>query len=125
MNYKLIFIFNNIYRTSAEVSFTAEKFLDDKAPKAEAFEFVLEDEAGNEIQTVKNDAEGAVVFDTLRFNQSGEYSFTISEKEGSDKKIIYDETVYEVTVVVTDNGDGTITWTWDYLNVINGFITAA
>lgn len=26
---------------------------------------------------------------------------------------------------VTDNGDGTITWTWDYLDVINGFITAA
>ncbi|MBQ4101297.1 MAG: hypothetical protein IJC85_00255, partial [Oscillospiraceae bacterium] len=68
------------------------------------FRFVLKDASGKEIETVTNKA-GRVTFDELSFETIGEYKYTVSEVKGDDKSVTYDETVYEVTVTITnENG---------------------
>lgn len=56
-----------------------------------------------------NDADGSFEFGNLTFDQTGTYYYTISEKPGDDDTITYDDTVYSVTVTVTDNGTGQLT----------------
>ncbi|MDD6312051.1 MAG: FctA domain-containing protein [Firmicutes bacterium] len=51
-------------------------------------------------------------FGTIRFTAPGEYSYTISEKEPENNKMLpgmsYSGAVYHVAVTVEDNGDGTL-----------------
>lgn len=41
-------------------------------------------------------------------NRAGVYEYTISEKNDGQKNVTYDETVYNVTITVTDNGKGNL-----------------
>ena len=62
----------------------------------------------NAAQTKTNDAKGTVAFDGLEYTKPGVYKYTISEKNENKKGYTYDKTSAEVTVTVTDNGDGTM-----------------
>lgn len=84
----------------AKVRIKVEKTLDGKKPKDGMFEFVLKDEDGKILQKQTNDGD-TVTFDTLSFDKSGTYNYTIMEKVGDDKNIRYDDTVYEVEIKVT------------------------
>ncbi len=86
------------------VKIAAEKVMDGKYPRGKDFTFVLTDEAGNVIQTVNN-RDGVIEFDTLTFQQEGTYTYTVTEKAGSNSKIDYDDTVYKVIVTVTEGED--------------------
>lgn len=57
-------------------------------------------------QTKTNDANGLVTFDELTFDTEGTYTYTVTEVKGDKSYITYDETVYTVTIEVTDNGEG-------------------
>lgn len=64
---------------------------------------------GQELQTVTNTAEGTFSFDPVLYDQTGTYRYIIREEivkrvEG----VIYDDTVYGVTVTVTDDGSGAL-----------------
>ncbi|MBE6986450.1 MAG: VWA domain-containing protein [Ruminococcaceae bacterium] len=72
------------------------------------FSFVLKDEAGNEVETVKN-VGNAFTFTGLTFDKADTYKYTISEVKGSRGGIAYDDTVYNVTVTVSDLGSGKLT----------------
>lgn len=101
--------FNNTYTVSSvEVEFTASKTLNGKTLTEGAFSFVLTGSGEN--QTKTNAADGSVIFDSITYTEAGTYTYTISEeipKEGAIKDgITYDTTVYNVTVVVIDNGEG-------------------
>ncbi len=68
--------------------------------------FVPEEQA---LQTVSNAADGNFRFEALRYEQEGIYRYIIREEiiepiEG----IIYDDSVYAVTVTVTDDGNGAL-----------------
>lgn len=65
------------------------------------FEFEIVDSAGNILQTVGNNADGAVLFDSMRFSNVGTYTYSIREVAGKSASIVYDETVYTLTVDVT------------------------
>ena len=56
----------------------------------------------------KNGADGQVMFETLIYDRAGVYEYTISEKNDGQKNVTYDETVYNVTITVTDNGKGNL-----------------
>lgn len=73
------------------------------APEAGKYSFVLKDASGAEIQTVTNDASGAIAFDKLTFDAAGTYNYTVTEKLGDDQSIIYDESIYNVAIVVGVN----------------------
>lgn len=67
------------------------------------FSFVLLDGDGNEVSTTTNAADGSFLFDDLTFDKAGTYSYTVAEKSGNAGGITYDETLYGVTITVTED----------------------
>ncbi|MCH5325432.1 MAG: DUF11 domain-containing protein [Eubacterium sp.] len=63
---------------------------------------------GDKVQIVV-DSEDAQLFGEFVFNAIGEYKFNVYEVDPERDDVVYDDTVYEVTVTVTDNRDGTLT----------------
>ncbi len=114
---------NNTYETAGEVTFNGTKTLEGRDLKKDEFTFELY-ESGKEtpIQTVTNNADGSYAFETIEYSgedldtdqETGAFAetvktYTIKEKAGTDTSITYDDTEYEITVTLNDNGDGTIT----------------
>ncbi|MBQ8381716.1 MAG: VWA domain-containing protein [Clostridia bacterium] len=60
------------------------------------------------IATTTNKSNGTFAFDALPFDKVGTYYYAVTEQAGNLGGITYDDTVYRVTVRVTDNGDGTL-----------------
>ncbi len=100
-------VFRNTYSAdSATASLAGTKTIDGRALVAGEFSFVLKDESGKELETVKNEADGTFRFSTITYNKAGTYNYTVSEVKGELGGVSYDGTVYAVKVVVTDNGEG-------------------
>ena len=98
--------FTNVYKAkSAKETITATKVLNGKALEADKYEFELK--KGEEVvATAKNAADGTVTFKEIEYNEAGDHTYTISEKAGSEAGVTYDESTHNVTVNVTDNGEG-------------------
>ena len=80
------------------------------------FEFTLTPSASNpeadpvEAATVKNDATGAVSFiSSATYTEPGTYVYDIKETPNGVGGITYDDSIYTVTVDVTDDGSGKLT----------------
>lgn len=100
-------VFKNSYAADpTSVSFSATKVLDGAALKDGQFSFVLKDNEGNELQTAKNAADGTVSFQPVEFAGPGTHTFTISEVNDDQANVTYDDASYELTVDVTDDGEG-------------------
>ena len=76
-----------------------------KALEADKYEFELK-EGDKVVATAKNAADGTVTFKEIEYNEAGDHTYTISEKAGSEAGVTYDTATHEVTVNVTDNGQG-------------------
>ena len=104
--------FNNItYTATGELELEATKVLTGKELTSEEFSFELKNKEGTVLQTKKNDAFGNVKFDKIAYtlDDVGEHVYTVSEGIPEDTNgIMYDNNVYTVEVVVSDNGDGTL-----------------
>ena len=98
--------FTNTYKAApATATITATKVLNGKALEADKYEFELK--KGEEVvATAKNAADGTVTFKEIEFETAGDYTYTITEKAGSEKGVTYDTAKHEVKVNVTDNGQG-------------------
>ena len=98
--------FTNTYKaTPAKETITATKVLNGKELEADKYEFELK--KGEEVvATAKNAADGTVTFKEIEFETAGDYTYTITEKAGSEKGVTYDTAKHEVKVNVTDNGQG-------------------
>ena len=98
--------FTNTYKAApAKATITAKKVLEGKELEAGKYEFELK--KGEEVvETAKNAADGTVTFKEVEFKTAGDYTYTITEKAGSEKGVDYDKTIHKVTVNVTDNGQG-------------------
>lgn len=100
-------VFKNSYAADpTSVSFSATKVLDGAALKDGQFSFVLKDNEGNELQTARNAADGTVSFQPMEFAGPGTHTFTISEVNDDQANVTYDDASYELTVNVTDDGEG-------------------
>ena len=111
--------FVNYYNhESAQVTLNGEKFLEgDWAAVAEAnkqftFELYETDEtftiSGDPVDTVIS-GEGEFSFGAKSFNVEGTHYFVVVERSGdSDKGITYDDTFYNITVFVNDDGNGNL-----------------
>ena len=130
-------VFHNTYEATGKIELPAlKKLIGERALEEGQFTFKLKNEAGDVLSTKTNGADGSVLFDAIEYTQddiydvdekgvySGAdtktYNYTISEEipEGAVDNgdgtfflngYTYDGTVYNVAVVLTDNGDGTIT----------------
>lgn len=103
---------------SGKVGIQATKVLSGRDWRlGDSFEFILvaldnapmpvEAEDGSIAKTVSyGDASKTVDFGAITYDEAGTYTYTLSEVQGSLSGVTYDETVYTVTVNVTDNGQG-------------------
>lgn len=111
--------FTNTYTVKpVSLLLTGLKKLDGRELKAGEFEFALKALDGaplprgevNGVYTAKNALGGSIVFPAIEFTAPGVYKYTVEEavKPDGTNGITYDKTKYELTVTVTDNGDGTM-----------------
>ncbi len=106
--------FRNVYKAGAiDIVIDAIKTLDGRELSDDEFTFELYLD-GKVIATAKNDKDGKIAFENYAIDAAGEYVFEVKEVKGDAKGITYDETVYTVKVIVTDNLDGTFTLEYVY-----------
>jgi len=107
--------FTNTYATgAASVTISGTKTLKEKELEADMFSFQLYrtdstfSTAGVTPVAKRNSADGSFAFDKLTFDAAGTYYFLVAEQNGGQTidRITYDDTVYKITVQVTDNGQG-------------------
>ena len=98
--------FTNTYKAaSTTVNITAKKVLNGKTLEAGKYEFELK-EGDKVIGTATNAVDGTVAFAGIEYKEAGEHTYTISEKAGNEAGVTYDKSTHNVTVKVTDNGQG-------------------
>lgn len=120
-----LFSFENTYSGGATTdAFDFTKTLDGRALDKGEFTFTLTGAIGADgstapmpegakdgVKTVTNAADGKVSFGEITYDKPGTYAYTVRETAGDLGGVTYDDTVYTVTVTVTDNHDGTMTAT--------------
>lgn len=91
-------------------SLSGRKILTGRDLRADEFSFQLKDAQGNVVSTATNDANGNFAFGDLAFDAAGTYSYTVSEDTSNLPAGVSAVTTgpKSVTIVVTDNGDGTL-----------------
>lgn len=95
---------------SGKESLSGRKTLTGRDLNVGEFSFQLKDAQGKLVQTVTNDESGNFHFDDLTFDEPGTYTYTVSEDTSSLPAGVSAVTAgtKSVTIVVTDNGDGTL-----------------
>lgn len=106
--------FANSYETvGVGVTLTGTKTLTGRALAEGEFTFAVYDEAGEQVATATNAADGSIVFPELTFAEAGTYTYRVVEVDGGAAGVTYDDASYDVTVTVTDDGAGSLTATVD------------
>ena len=100
--------FTNTYKAAAtSLVVKASKKLSGATLAADQFTFELVDKAtGQVVGTAKNKADGSVEFPALNYDATGNHTYTIREVNNQKPGYSYDDKTLEVTVAVTDNGQG-------------------
>mgnify|MGYP003299830834 CR=1 FL=1 len=108
--------FENVYAANRGTSAKLEgtKLLTGKALAANEFAFQLFAADSSyaysketPLQTVKNTADGTFQFEAIAFDRAGTYYFVVAEDTSvAAEYVTFDETVYLVKIVVSDNGEG-------------------
>lgn len=88
------------------------------------FTVVMTDQAGAQVSQGMNDANGNIELDAITFDKPGDYVYDLYEASGSKGGVTYDTARYTATAHVTDNGDGTMSVTWDFANAADEAIDA-
>ena len=96
-------VFRNVYTPKAtSITLAGNKVLNGRAQKAGEFTFELCDANGAVIATAANGENGYFAFPALSYDEAGDYTYTVREKDTGVGRVTYDKTVYSVTVQVRD-----------------------
>lgn len=96
-------VFRNVYTPKAtSITLAGNKVLNGRAQKAGEFTFELCAANGAVIATAANGENGYFAFPALSYDEAGEYTYTVREKDTGVGRVTYDKTVYSVTVQVRD-----------------------
>lgn len=108
------FTFTNTYNvtpveTSVTDQITATKFLTGRELKEGEFSFELV-EGDKVVATGKNDAEGNITMNAVKYTEAGKHTYTLREVNGgtTSKGITYGDAKYTIETTITDKGDGTL-----------------
>ncbi|MBR4082508.1 MAG: Cna B-type domain-containing protein, partial [Clostridia bacterium] len=102
------------YKAEGSVLLMGTKTLTGKELEADMFSFELLDANSSVLETVQNADDGSFAFSPISYTlaDAGQtYTYKVREAAGDSEHMIYDATVYTVTVTIADNGDGTLTAT--------------
>ena len=100
--------FTNKYTAKGtDATFSVMKKLTGRSLKDGEFSFELkEDGKADVLQTKKNNKDGKVQFDAIKYQTVGTHKYTITEKNTGLGGVTYDTKTIKVTVEVTDDGKG-------------------
>ena len=106
--------FKNVYTAEPVESSVTDKIdvtksLTGRNLAAGEFSFELREIKGEDselIETVKNDANGNVAFSPIEYTEIGQHTYTLREVKGNAGGITYDENVYTIVTIISDNGKG-------------------
>ncbi len=106
-------VFENIYDAAdARVTLDGTKLLTGKELQADEFEFELNAvTSGAPVPTnaiATNDEKGNINFEEITFAKAGTYVYEVTEINNGITNYDFDESVYTVTVIVTDNSQGVL-----------------
>ena len=106
----------NVYQAgSVSKVLKASKSLTGKNLADDQFTFELVNKATDKVvQTAKNKADGTVTFPAENYTEVGNHTYIIREKNDGSKGYTYDDKTVEVTVAVTDDGNGQLVATETY-----------
>ena len=98
--------FNNVYTVTGDpvFSISGTKTLTGRDLVDGEFIFVLTDAQGNAVET--SNQGGIFSFTNVALPGLGEHTYTVTERDTGVGTITYDETVYTVTVTVSDDNEG-------------------
>ena len=111
--------FTNTYSSGGRDSISVTKNLTGRALEEGKLKFRLETEEGVLIRTASNIADGSVNFGSFKYTEKDDgkdFVYLILEENEGKPGYTYDGSIYKVVVHVSDNGDGTLTFTQTYLN---------
>ena len=126
------FAFTNVYDVNPTTSsltgkggFTiTKKLTSDTGRKLAENEFTFQLKSGDTVvATATNAADGTVSFDGITFTKPGTYNYVLSEVNDGKPGVDYDATSYNVTATAEDQGNGTLTVTWDMLQAVDDAVT--
>lgn len=101
--------FENVYipkETSIELVGT--KILLGRELKDNEFGFEIKDEDGMVAATGVAAADGTIRFSKIYFTEAGTYEYKVIEVDGGLGGVTYSDAVIEITIVVTDDGNGAL-----------------
>lgn len=106
--------FKNVYTAEPVESSVTDKIdvtksLTGRDLTAGEFSFELREIVDKEfkpVETVKNDANGNVTFNPIKYTEIGQHTYTLHEVKGNAGGITYDDTVYTIVTTISDNGKG-------------------
>lgn len=102
--------FENIIIKPAELTFSGTKTLTGTRTQPKANEFIFRLEETTEgvekryTALALNAADGIYAFDPVSFTKAGTYTYEVTEVEGADPDVTYDDKKYEITVTVAEAG---------------------
>ena len=120
--------FTNTYtaepvKSSVTDKIEVTKTLTGRALAEGEFSFELREIKGKDselIETVKNDANGNVVFSPIEYTKPGEHTYTLHEVKGNAGGVTYDETAHTIVTTIADNGKGQLVATHKLKDADNG-----
>ena len=89
--------------SNVKVNIEATKILEGKELSDGMFSFQLLNEEDEVIETVTNDLEGNIKFTPITYSEIGSYKYKIKEINNEIQNVIYDESIFEVTVNIAKN----------------------
>lgn len=113
------FTFTNTYTvapssSSVTDSITVEKVLEGRDLAEGEFTFQLL-EGEDVVAQGTNAADGTVALSAITYTEPGEHTYSLVEVAGSAGGVTYDRTVFTVKTIVTDNSDGTLSATHEFV----------
>jgi len=109
-------IFTNVYGSTGSVVLNATKEANGDSLTDGQFEFAVQNEFGVIVATGTNDAAGNITFSPISYTNAdvGTHNYTVLETSVGGNGWTPSSVVYNVSVQVVDNGDGTLTATPTY-----------
>ena len=111
-------VFENNYQTTASYQPEFRVLLVDNTIEDQEFSFVLKDVStgatNGYTETIQNDENGSLDFSVITFDRPGTYIYQVTQVLGVSNHIYYDGTRCLLTLVLTDNGDGTMNTSYEY-----------
>lgn len=111
--------FTNTYAAEGSIILEAHKELQGKTLENGMFTFKLF-EGEQELSAATNRADGSIVFEPITYTETGKHTYTIKEEAAGMPGVTYDKNSYDVTVEVTDNGQGGFNYNVDGAAFVQG-----